>query len=1120
MKHMYISVLVALACATYANGQVSTQIASSQDFPAVSADAQAPKRFPPPLSVKAAEFFRNNPAAYTKLPRGASRTAQVSNDHVMPLTSGTWQVGVAPFPPGGSATPLLMMDGTVIVASGNSPTWYKLTPDINGSYVNGTWTQIASLPVISGTQYAPLYHASVVLPDGRVLIMGGEYNGSGTEVWTNLGAIYDPIADTWTAVSAPSGSGWSRIGDAESTILADGTFMLASCCSDPAVDALFDATNLTWTATGGPTAGLDYQDEQGYELLPNGDVLTIDVWTNYPSGGATNAEIYNPASGTWSSAGNTPVSLVDPSACGTWEIGPAVLRPDGTVVAFGGNTGCTTPAADPTAIYNSSTNTWTAGPNVPEISGSYFDLADAPAALLPDGNILFAASPGFVSSPTHFFEFSTTNTIDQVNDTVDYASSSSAYSYNFLVLPNGQIMSTDFSSLPEFYTPVGSPNSSWAPVISSAPSSVAPGSTYTISGTQFNGLSQGAYYGDDVQGATNYPLVRITNNSTGHVFYARTTNPSNSSVAPGDSVSVSFTVAGSTETGASTLVVIADGIASVPMSVTVGATATLTVNDIGQGTVTSSDGNINCANNTGTCSFSYASGTTVTLNASAMPGWGFMNWSGTGCSGSNTSCTVVMNNDLSATATFTQNSNFTLSASPTTLTVPQGSSGTSTITVADVNGFTGSVTLAASGLPTGVTSSFTPNPTTSTSTLTLTASGTATEGTKTITITGTSGSLSASTTLTLTVSSSAQTYTFSTLVSFPASSKKSAVNPYAPIIDSSGNIYGVSANGGKNGKGTAFKVTPSGTLSIIYNFGASSTDGANPLGTPVRDSSGNLYGLTIAGGAHGFGTVFKITSAGKESVLHSFSAKLSGTNASLTRDSAGNLYGYNTSGNGSLFKLTSSRTYSVVYTFCSLSNCADGAQPSGGPIMESNGNLYGVTYSGGGSANCSPNVGCGVVFEVTSKGKETVLHSFTGNGDGAQPLAKLTQDSAGNLYGTTYYGGLGYGTVFKVSASGQESVLYDFCSLNNCADGSFPVGPVSLDSADNVYGISSQGGSTNNYGTVYEVTTPGEETVLYNAAGPAGLGYGLVMDKSGNLYGTTWDGGSSNNGSVYKLTKN
>jgi len=132
-------------------------------------------------------------------------------------------------------------------------------------------------------QYAPLGNASAVLPDGRVIVMGGEYNWLGNiysnrdPVWTSLGAIYDPVANTWTPVSPPAGAGWTGtdgvgggIGDAQSTVLADGTFLLAACCGSPDVDALFDATNLTWTGTGAPNAGDLYQDEQGYTLLPTG----------------------------------------------------------------------------------------------------------------------------------------------------------------------------------------------------------------------------------------------------------------------------------------------------------------------------------------------------------------------------------------------------------------------------------------------------------------------------------------------------------------------------------------------------------------------------------------------------------------------------------------------------------------------------------------------------------------------------------------------------------------------------------------------------------------------------------------------------------------------------------
>ena len=192
----------------------------------------------PPLSVPKAQFFKNNPAArsqfLSQLPRHPTGASISTNPRVLPPAGGTWQVGANPGPDG-LCNPLLLTDGTVIGAACDSPAWYKLTPDIHGSYVNGTWSAIASLPVIGGVQYAPQYHASAVLPDGRVIIMGGEYNGSNTEVWTNLGAIYDPVANTWTAVPAPAGSAWSSIGDAESTVLADGTFMLAACCGSPAV---------------------------------------------------------------------------------------------------------------------------------------------------------------------------------------------------------------------------------------------------------------------------------------------------------------------------------------------------------------------------------------------------------------------------------------------------------------------------------------------------------------------------------------------------------------------------------------------------------------------------------------------------------------------------------------------------------------------------------------------------------------------------------------------------------------------------------------------------------------------------------------------------------------------
>lgn len=365
---------------------------------------------------------------------------------------------------------------------------------------------------------------------------------------------------------------------------------------------------------------------------------------------------------------------------------------------------------------------------------------------------------------------------------------------------------------------------------------------------------------------------------------------------------------------------------------------------------------------------------------------------------------------------------------------------------------------------------------------------------------------------------SAQTFTYSTLTKFPATTKLSAVNPYPPIVDASGNIYGVSFYGGKYNEGTVWKATSKGTLSILYSFGVSSTDATRPIGTLLRDSSGNLYGETYSGGKNGFGTVFKLTSGGKESILYSFTEEAAAAGLPfLARDSSGNLYGYNVSGNGSVFKLTSKGVYSTLYTFCSLTNCADGANPQGGPILKS-GVLYGATVAGGNNS-CSPFAGCGTIFSVTTSGVETVLYAFAGGIDASAPNGPLVQDSSGNWYGTSYYGGTGgYGTIFELSSSNVESVLYNFSFCTSCTDGFYPISSLIMDSSDNLYGIDAEGG-TNSLGTVFESTTLGVEDTIYNCSGPAGLGNGLAMDSSGNLYGTTWNGGPNHTGTIYKLTK-
>ncbi len=446
-----------------------------------------------------------------------------------------------------ASTALLLTDGTVMVQAEESRNWWRLTPDNTGSYVNGTWSQLAS----TAANYAPIYYASAVLPDGRVVVEGGEYNISGDPVWTTLGAIYNPAGNTWTSVAPPSG--WAAIGDAQSVILPNGTFMLANI--DSGKTALLNASNLTWSLLAG-TGKTGANDEEGWTLLPNGKVLTVDCNN---TANLTNSELFNPATWTWSSAGSTIVKLPDTNAdgSGSHEIGPAVLRPDGTVFATG--------ATSNTAVYNSTTGVWTVGPTFP----NGLDVADGPAALLPNGNVLVDTSPGIFGVGAQFFEFNGTSLAMVPNP--PNASGEPSFAGRMLVLPTGQILFTDGSFNVEIYTASGTYQTAWKPTISSFPSSVTTGvNGYSISGTQFNGLSQGGVYGDDAQEATNYPLVRITNSATGHVFYAKTHDHSTMGVATGSTVvSTFFDVPNSIETGASNLQVVANGIPSDAVSIQV-----------------------------------------------------------------------------------------------------------------------------------------------------------------------------------------------------------------------------------------------------------------------------------------------------------------------------------------------------------------------------------------------------------------------------------------------------------------------------------------------------------------------------------------------------------------------
>jgi uncharacterized repeat protein (TIGR03803 family) len=363
----------------------------------------------------------------------------------------------------------------------------------------------------------------------------------------------------------------------------------------------------------------------------------------------------------------------------------------------------------------------------------------------------------------------------------------------------------------------------------------------------------------------------------------------------------------------------------------------------------------------------------------------------------------------------------------------------------------------------------------------------------------------------------AQAQTYKILLNFPASAS-GGENPYygSLIRDTAGNLYGTTNGGGGANYGVVFELHTTGKEKVLHSFGGFA-DGANPVAGVIFDSAGNLYGTTYFGGASGQGVVFKLDTTRTETVLYSFTGGADGGSprSSLIRDSAGNLYGTTeyggASGQGTVFKLDAAGTESVLYSFRGR---ADGATPVAGLVRDSAGNLYGTTYNGGAS-------GFGVVFKVNTAGKETVLHSFAGGADGANPYAGLIRDSAGNFYGTTFYGGASnYGIVFKVDTTRTETVLYSF---TGGADGGNPSAGVIRDSAGNLYGATTIGGAPGmGYGVVFELDTAGTETVLHTFAGGAGganpVG-GLIRDSAGNLYGTTQDGGSSgNDGLVFEIT--
>ena len=581
---------------------------------------------------------------------------------------------------------LQLRDGRILVheeQSGNSRNWHILTPDATGSYVNGTWSSGGQLPL----GYSPWFFGSQVLMDGKtVVIEGGEYNG-GRSAWTTKGAIGTISGSTlsWAANSPPAG--WTTLGDAESVLLADGTYMQSNCCT--AQNALYNGPN-SWTATG--SVNQSSNDESGFTLLSNDLVLTVDAKSSN-CGTSQGSELYDQATGIWSCGPILPVKLYNPA---DEELGAAVLMYNNKVFQFGGNIVAT-------AIYDVASNSWVAGPT----PANGLDQADGPAALEPNGKVLAMLSPGLFQGGCQFVEYDpSTNTLANTANPTNCPGDSS-YVGHLMVLPTGQIMFTDFSGLVEIYTPAAGVVAGVAPTINPVSGTVGSPSTNTVlSGAQLNGLTENNGYGDDYQGATNYPLVRLVQAAApNNVYYATTHDETTHSIAPGISNSTKFDVPAGLPAGNYNLVLLANGIESnsIVVDVAPGAGFSLGASPNAVGIVQGGSG-------TSTITVTPASGFSgsVTLSASGLPS--------------------------GVTAAFSPNpttttSTLTLTASGTAAT------GTFTVTITGVSGsITATTTLALTVNPGGTGPTVTVSPTSLTwGTVVLGATGAA----KTVTLTNT-----------------------------------------------------------------------------------------------------------------------------------------------------------------------------------------------------------------------------------------------------------------------------------------------------------------------------------------------------------------------------------------------
>ena len=350
-------------------------------------------------------------------------------------------------------------------------------------------------------------------------------------------------------------------------------------------------------------------------------------------------------------------------------------------------------------------------------------------------------------------------------------------------------------------------------------------------------------------------------------------------------------------------------------------------------------------------------------------------------------------------------------------------------------------------------------------------------------------------------------------------------NPYDGVIgDVAGNLYGTTWADGDlacGGCGTVFMVDASGNLLTLHTFAGPPTDGANPSGPLTRDAAGNLYGTTSSGGngVEGYGTVFKLDAAGNETVLHHFTGGEGGVGPAggVLRDSQGNLYGVtrggglpspNPNGTGTVFRLDPDGTFTTLHRFAA--DGSEGTDPQSGLVQDTAGNLYGVTWGVPGGAS-------GTVFRIDSAGVFTTLHDFSTNSVAAHPFGPLMRDDAGNLYGVTERGGdEDGGTIFRLDPEGEISILHEFertdplggFPISEAPGGTFPLAGLVGDPAGIVYGTTWSGGARRGIVYQFDLQSRAFDVLLTFTEAQGGFVEApLLRDSAGVLYGTTPRGG-------------